>query len=915
MSELMPAPFGASVAVADLAAALKLAKRIIERRASTPILATALLRPGPAGLELVATDLETWARFDVPAALDPAADAGPGLAIDPFALADILAKLKAGKGGLASLQFDYAGGRLEIGHGRARSRLAALKAADYPAWPDAFPLASVTMPAADLAADLAAVAPAIATDSETRYWLRGAMIEFNRAGVTFAATDGIRLAVIDKAAAVTGAAPATLPMPGAAVAVAGHCLAKREGPAVLAWCATEGKGGRRWRLTFPGGVLESKAIECDPVQWRRVVGQALDMEAAAVPFVDLDPLLPADAIAQLAKAAGGPVMTWAGDALALLECASRPDWLGVTIRRDKPAYAAGYHNDGYVKMESDGQSWPVAVGPGGKIHLSAETVRAMCGDPADFPRRDIPARPVSYAGHALPPGWAYQPREVPKGLAGEAFHRWRALNPPAVPFWVGEGGHGARDWLADMAAGLIIAPRGDNGGGGIWQDDGAPMAADAPAAPEIRPTSAQEAAAPVNMPADAPAAASGPDIAPAPAIDPAPCPAEAAAAALRATIGDTGGRVVVLAVGRPRPVPVATVDATESAWSVRMAGPSPLIPRPVAAAVADPEPVAADPGPLDVPAAPYDPNLADNSLWWVHDSGAWKMGPSRRRPGFSLLVPLDSVNGYKGAASYLAEECNGRWHKRSGGYLLSLRGSNRFVAKWNKRTAAADPAPDDGPPVTPPAPADLPPPAPVPVPAGYPIPHAPAVDALPADAGPDLAAVVAALAAQVEAMQARLDAIGGDAPAALPADPMPATADNSAALADMAARLSDMEARAAQWQREAESQAAAADHWQATAESRARSILALCSRRDATAARLRAARAAAKAARADAATWETMAGEAESRLAPALASLAAAESAKADLSAAIARMRATAPLAGIRYGTIDQGLRRWASAA
>jgi hypothetical protein len=41
----------------------------------------------------------------------------------------------------------------------------------------------------------------------------------------------------------------------------------------------------------------------------------------------------------------------------------------------------------------------------------------------------------------------------------------------------------------------------------------------------------------------------------------------------------------------------------------------------------------------DAPLAPADdPNLARNSQWWQHESGAWRMGPSRRRSGYSVMV-------------------------------------------------------------------------------------------------------------------------------------------------------------------------------------------------------------------------------------------------------------------------------------
>jgi hypothetical protein len=135
----------------------------------------------------------------------------------------------------------------------------------------------------------------------------------------------------------------------------------------------------------------------------------------------------------------------------------------------------------------------------------------------------------------------------------------------------------------------------------------------------------------------------------------------------------------------------------------------------------------------DAPLAPADdPNLARNSQWWQHESGAWRMGPSRRRSGYSVMVPLDSVDGFKGRASRLAENCGGRWHYKSGGYLLSLRGGNRFIAAWNKSEARA--AADDMPIV-----ADETPP--------------------PINPAPDLVATVAELLARVAALESARPAV------------------------------------------------------------------------------------------------------------------------------------------------------------
>lgn len=53
-------------------------------------------------------------------------------------------------------------------------------------------------------------------------------------------------------------------------------------------------------------------------------------------------------------------------------------------------------------------------------------------------------------------------------------------------------------------------------------------------------------------------------------------------------------------------------------------------------------------------------------------------GPCRRPAGKFVLAPRDSLEGFKGRASYLAENLGGRWSHQAGGYVLSPTAAHDF---------------------------------------------------------------------------------------------------------------------------------------------------------------------------------------------------------------------------------------------
>jgi len=167
-----------------------LARHVVEKRNTFPILSHVALCADPAGLEMRGTDLDIFAAVRLPAAVQM-----PGaIAVDVNLLRDIVRK--AAKGAAMAFAVSETG-RLMVSDGRADRALACLPADDLPnlkarEFPN--PL-SWEIEAAPLSADLARLAPAVSTE-ETRYYLNGIYIHSEGGKRIMAATNGHILALI-----------------------------------------------------------------------------------------------------------------------------------------------------------------------------------------------------------------------------------------------------------------------------------------------------------------------------------------------------------------------------------------------------------------------------------------------------------------------------------------------------------------------------------------------------------------------------------------------------------------------------------------------------------------------------------------------------------------------------------------------
>lgn len=175
----------------DFAPALSAVTRVVERRNTIAILGNVALTATAGKLTLRATDLDIEAAMTIPAEV---ADEGE-ITLPALLLTDIVRKAPDGDIGL-DLRPD--GGQVAIAAGRSRFTVQALPIEDFPDFTAGNLPATFLLPAADLAAALAAVNFAISTE-ETRYYLNGVFVHVapvdGAERLKFVATDGHRLAL------------------------------------------------------------------------------------------------------------------------------------------------------------------------------------------------------------------------------------------------------------------------------------------------------------------------------------------------------------------------------------------------------------------------------------------------------------------------------------------------------------------------------------------------------------------------------------------------------------------------------------------------------------------------------------------------------------------------------------------------
>ena len=172
----------------DLLQELTLIQGVVERKTTIPILANVLLRAQNCELEIVATDLEIGVRSVCPVKMTTSGTVTlPAKRLFEIvrALPDKEIKFKRGEANWVSVTC-----------GASRFRIAGLPQEDFPALPEPKPVVA-KVPAEVLSKLMTRTVFAISSE-DSKYTLSGALLLLKPGSITMVATDGHRLAHIEK---------------------------------------------------------------------------------------------------------------------------------------------------------------------------------------------------------------------------------------------------------------------------------------------------------------------------------------------------------------------------------------------------------------------------------------------------------------------------------------------------------------------------------------------------------------------------------------------------------------------------------------------------------------------------------------------------------------------------------------------
>lgn len=322
--------------------ALGTVDKLVERKATIPILSNVLLDPGP--LQITGTDLDIMGTVTVEG---QAGAASTPITVAAHTLFDIVRKLPAG--GQIEITQPAPGEPLAIRCGRSRFALPTLPAEDFPDLASGELPHTFTIEGKILAAMIERVEFAISTE-ETRHYLNG--IYWHVAGdkLRMVATDGHRLARVDTAAPDGAAGMPGIIVPRKAVSEIKRLAASA---GVIEVALSEAKIQVRAKAT----VLTSKLIDGTFPDYERVIPSGNDQTLA----LERAPL--ASAIDR--------VMTVCTDSRAV-KLAAGPDGLALTVRNAETGAS------GSEEIEAAYEGPPIEIGFNGRY--MADILDAAGGD-------------------------------------------------------------------------------------------------------------------------------------------------------------------------------------------------------------------------------------------------------------------------------------------------------------------------------------------------------------------------------------------------------------------------------------------------------------------------------------------------------------------------------------------------------
>lgn len=239
----------------DLLGALGPAAGVVENRQTLPILGHLLLTVAEDQLSLTGTDLEVELEASC-----PVISATPGQATVPARkFLDIVRSLPDG----SEVHITSAGHQVRIQAGRSRFTLAGLETTDFPRLELGDDGQEISLSQGALKALLEHTAFAMARD-DVRYYLNGILLEWSGPNLRAVATDGHRLALMDRQVAEASEALQVI-LPRKGVQELERLLADSEDPAGVTFT------GNHVRFRLPGVTFTSKLIEGRFPEYRRVI--------------------------------------------------------------------------------------------------------------------------------------------------------------------------------------------------------------------------------------------------------------------------------------------------------------------------------------------------------------------------------------------------------------------------------------------------------------------------------------------------------------------------------------------------------------------------------------------------------------------------------------------------------------------
>lgn len=236
----------------------------VERRHTLPILANLLLKTGQDTLEIVGSDLEVQIGSRAAALIiEEGATTVPAKK-----LFDICRNLPEE----ARISFTQAGDRTTLTSGRGRFLLGTLPAADYPVLEQPVADVRISLSQGDLKTLFEKAGLAMA-NQDVRYYLNGLLIEIGEAGIRCVATDGHRLAKVDKKLDAGLDTSYSAIVPHKTVVEVKRLLDSSDGTVDLS--LTE----KALSLVFNGTQVVSKLVDGKYPDYERVIPRGLDQRA------------------------------------------------------------------------------------------------------------------------------------------------------------------------------------------------------------------------------------------------------------------------------------------------------------------------------------------------------------------------------------------------------------------------------------------------------------------------------------------------------------------------------------------------------------------------------------------------------------------------------------------------------------